>query len=58
MDRDAAIVYEHGQGLNLADWSATTRRFHSTGEWYGRWGTCETCGCVLLPDPRCHDHAE
>jgi hypothetical protein len=41
-----------------AAWRAAIRRFRRTGSWYGRWGTCEVCGCVLLPDTserRCHD---
>jgi hypothetical protein len=40
-------------------WQSATRRFRRTGRWYGRWGTCHTCGCVLLPDSAadfCHEH--
>lgn len=40
-------------------WRAATARFRRTGSWYGRWGTCEECGCVLLPDSgavRCSEH--
>jgi hypothetical protein len=43
---------------DLRAWRAATRRFRSTGSWYGRWGTCDVCGCVLLPDTaadRCHE---
>jgi hypothetical protein len=42
----------HGD-LGPADekaWQAALHRFHQTGLWYGRWTTCRTCGCVLLPD--------
>ena len=45
---------------DLAAWRAATARFRRTGSWYGRWGTCQVCGCVLLPDTandRCHEHA-
>jgi hypothetical protein len=44
---------------DLVAWRSATRRFRRTGSWYGRWGTCEVCGCVLLPDTaadRCHEH--
>ncbi len=44
---------------DLAAWRSATRRFRETGSWYGRWGTCEVCGCVLLPDSaadRCAAH--
>jgi hypothetical protein len=34
---------------DLAAWWAATRRFRRTGSWFGRWATCSTCGCVLLP---------
>lgn len=40
-------------------WQSARRRFRRTGCWYGRWGTCQVCGCVLLPDTaadRCHEH--
>ncbi|MFC4150098.1 hypothetical protein ACFO0M_27915 [Micromonospora mangrovi] len=40
-------------------WRAALARFRRTGSWYGRWGTCRVCGCVLLPDAvgdRCHEH--
>ncbi|MEW2590963.1 hypothetical protein AB0893_11145 [Micromonospora aurantiaca] len=40
-------------------WRAALARFRLTGSWYGRWGTCQVCGCVLLPDTagdRCHQH--
>jgi hypothetical protein len=46
-------------GPDFVAWETAVRRFRGTGEWYGRWGTCESCGCVLLPDsrgPRCHEH--
>lgn len=45
---------------DLAAWRAATARFRRTGSWYGRWGTCQECGCVLLPDTaddRCHEHS-
>ncbi|GIH10572.1 hypothetical protein Rhe02_86390 [Rhizocola hellebori] len=45
---------------DLAAWRAATDRFRRTGFWYGRWGTCQVCGCVLLPDTcddRCHEHS-
>lgn len=45
---------------DLAAWRAATARFRRTGSWYGRWGTCQVCGCVLLPDTaddRCHEHS-
>jgi hypothetical protein len=44
---------------DLVAWRSATARFRRTGSWYGRWGTCGVCGCVLLPDTaadRCHDH--
>jgi hypothetical protein len=44
---------------DLQAWRSATARFRRTGQWYGRWGTCRTCGCVLLPDTagdRCHEH--
>jgi hypothetical protein len=47
--------------LDRQAWLSATARFRQSGEWYGRWGTCEICGCVLLPDSgetRCHDHRE
>jgi hypothetical protein len=40
-------------------WRMATARFRLTGSWYGRWGTCAVCGCVLLPDSSeelCHEH--
>lgn len=46
---------------DMAAWEAALRRFRRTGEWYGRWGTCQVCGCVLLPDTaadRCAEHLE
>jgi hypothetical protein len=46
---------------DLVAWRSATRRFRQTGSWYGRWGTCEVCGCVLLPDSsasRCQRHLE
>ncbi len=45
---------------DLVAWRAATARFRRTGRWYGRWGTCQVCGCVLLPDTaadRCHQHS-
>ena len=45
---------------DLMAWRLATRRFRRTGLWYGRWQTCEVCGCVLLPDrfaDRCNEHA-
>ncbi|MCI0685664.1 MAG: hypothetical protein L0Y54_00280 [Sporichthyaceae bacterium] len=45
---------------DLVAWRAATARFRRTGLWYGRWGTCQVCGCVLLPDSaadRCHEHS-
>lgn len=45
---------------DLVAWRAATGRFRRTGYWYGRWGTCQVCGCVLLPDTaadRCDEHA-
>jgi hypothetical protein len=45
---------------DLVAWRAATTRFRRTGSWYGRWGTCQVCGCVLLPDTannRCHEHS-
>lgn len=45
---------------DLAAWNAATTRFRRTGSWYGRWGTCRVCGCVLLPDTAadlCHEHS-
>lgn len=45
--------------MDLAAWVSATRRFRQTGSWFGRWRTCEECGCVLLPDsagPRCAEH--
>lgn len=42
-------------------WLSAIRRFRRTGKWYGRWSTCEVCGCVLLPDSantRCHEHQQ
>ncbi|GHJ42781.1 hypothetical protein Cs7R123_01230 [Catellatospora sp. TT07R-123] len=44
---------------DLVAWQAATARFRRSGYWYGRWSTCEACGCVLLPDSaddRCHEH--
>lgn len=44
---------------DLVAWGAALRRFRCTGLWNGRWGTCEVCGCVLLPDTaadRCAEH--
>jgi hypothetical protein len=44
---------------DVVAWTAATARFRRTGYWYGRWGTCQVCGCVLLPDSssdRCHEH--
>lgn len=45
---------------DMVAWWSATRRFRRTGYWYGRWGTCQVCGCVLLPDTaadRCHEHS-
>jgi hypothetical protein len=44
---------------DLAAWVAATGRFRRTGLWFGRWRTCQTCGCVLLPDTaarNCQEH--
>lgn len=44
---------------DMVAWRSATRRFRESGSWHGRWGTCEECGCVLLPDSssdRCHEH--
>lgn len=46
--------------VDLVAWRAATDRFRRTGSWYGRWGTCRVCGCVLLPDTAedlCHEHS-
>jgi len=48
------------EDADLLAWRAATARFRRTGLWYGRWGTCRVCGCVLLPDTaadRCHEHS-
>jgi hypothetical protein len=45
---------------DLAAWRSATQRFRRTGYWYGRWGTCKVCGCVLLPDTsadHCAEHS-
>jgi len=45
---------------DLIAWQSAIHRFRRTGSWYGRWGTCRVCGCVLLPDTgadRCHEHS-
>jgi hypothetical protein len=50
----------HTDQDDLAAWRAAIARFQRTGLWYGRWGTCQVCGCVLLPDTaatRCHEHS-
>lgn len=50
-----------GNEADLLAWRAATRRFRRTGSWYGRWGTCQACGCVLLPGTaadRCHEHPD
>jgi hypothetical protein len=39
-------------------WRSAITRFRCTGGWFGRWGTCDECGCVLLPDTAaslCHE---
>lgn len=44
---------------DLTAWRSAVGRYLDTGTWYGRWGTCEVCGCVLLPDTadaRCGEH--
>jgi hypothetical protein len=44
---------------DLVAWQSAIGRFRRTGSWYGRWGTCQVCGCVLLPDTaadRCDEH--
>lgn len=41
-----------------AAWRAATRRFRRTGQWFGRWGTGDECGAVLLPDSASHRCAE
>lgn len=44
---------------DLTAWRAAVHRFRSTGNWLGRWRTCDVCGCVLLPgtaDGYCHEH--
>ena len=41
-------------------WILALQRFRQTGSWFGRWGTCAECGCVLLPDTasdRCGSHS-
>lgn len=46
---------------DLAAWNQALGRFHRTGLWFGRWRTCNECGCVLLPDTagnRCAEHLE
>lgn len=54
--------YDDDGNIDPADlraWLSATARFRQSGQWYGRWGTCRTCGCVLLPDTaedQCHDH--
>jgi hypothetical protein len=54
--------FDDDHGTDRADevaWRSALRRFRRTGSWYGRWRTCEICGCVLLPDShadRCHEH--
>jgi len=50
---------DEADAADLTAWKGATSRFRRTGYWYGRWGTCEVCGCVLLPDTagrRCHEH--
>jgi hypothetical protein len=44
---------------DLAAWLAAIARFGTTGNWLGRWRTCDVCGCVLLPgtaDEHCFEH--
>ena len=44
---------------DVAAWMRACQRFRATGSWFGRWGTCDVCGCVLLPDSalrRCYEH--
>jgi hypothetical protein len=43
---------------DLTAWQAATGRFRRTGLWLGRWRTCQTCGCVLLPDTAAEDCQE
>ncbi|HET7018063.1 MAG TPA: arginase family protein [Streptosporangiaceae bacterium] len=46
---------------DIRAWQSALRRFRRTGSWFGRWGTCEECGCVLLPDSaasRCARHID
>jgi len=43
---------------DLTAWKAATGRFRRTGLWLGRWRTCQTCGCVLLPDTAAEDCQE
>jgi hypothetical protein len=46
---------------DLTAWRAATGRFRRTGQWFGRWRTCQTCGRVLLPDTNaenCQEHAQ
>jgi hypothetical protein len=53
-DSDGAIDDD-----DLVAWRMAIARFRRTGLWYGRWSTCDECGCVLLPDSasdRCHEH--
>jgi hypothetical protein len=46
---------------DLAAWKAAAARFRRTGEWFGRWRTCPTCGRVLLPGTaadNCQEHLQ
>ena len=46
---------------DLIAWRAAIGRFRRTGQWFGRWRTCQTCGRVLLPDTaaeNCQEHVQ
>jgi hypothetical protein len=46
---------------DLVAWRSAIGRFHRTGQWFGRWRTCQACGRVLLPDTvaeNCQEHIQ